>query len=83
MILFTILGVGPLVTALLAWRRQPIAPFLTLAVGVALLVWIVVEIAIVGYSNKPPLQALYLALGSAIAAIGVSWLLLGAERIHR
>jgi hypothetical protein len=39
----------------------------------SLLVWLVVEIAVVGYSNDPPLQALYFGLGIAIALVGVGW----------
>lgn len=73
-VLFTFLGIGPLVAAILAWRRHPLAPLLTIVVGLALLIWLVVEIVIVGYSNEPPLQALYLALGVAITAIGVRWM---------
>jgi uncharacterized membrane protein len=74
-ILFTILGLGPLGAAILAWRRHPLAPFLAVAVGGALLVWIAVEIAIVGYSNQPALQAFYLALGIVIMLVGIAWLL--------
>jgi uncharacterized membrane protein len=73
-ILFTILGLGPLGAALLAWRRHPVAPFLALAVGGALLIWLAVEIAIVGYANDPPLQPLYLGFGVVIALVGVVWL---------
>jgi len=74
-ILFTILGLGPLGAAILAWRRHPVAPFMTVTVGGALLVWIAVEIAIVGYSNEPPLQAFYLVLGVVITLVGIAWLL--------
>ena len=73
-ILFTILGIGPIVAAIFALRRHPVAPFLAFAVGGGLLIWIVVEIGIVGYSNHPPLQALYLGLGIVITLIGIGWL---------
>jgi hypothetical protein len=73
-ILFAVLGLGPLGAAVLAWRRHPIAPFLAFAVGVALLIWLVVEIAIVGYASDPPLQAVYLALGVVITLVGAGWL---------
>lgn len=73
-VLFTILGIGPLGAAVLAWRRHPAAPLLTLAVGGALLIWLVVEIVVVGYSNDPPLQALYFGLGIVISLVGVSWM---------
>src|SRR5688500_3070477 len=66
LILFTVLGVGPLGAAALAWRRHPIAPLLALGVGLALLIWIAVQIALIGYSSDPPLQAVYLVLGFLI-----------------
>jgi hypothetical protein len=74
LILFLVLGTGPLVVARFAWRRHPFAPLLTIAVGAALLIWLAVEIAIIGYSNKPPLQAIYLVMGVAISLVGVAWL---------
>ena len=37
----------------------------------ALLIWVVVEIAIIGYSNEPPLQAIYLVVGVGVA-LGVA-----------
>jgi hypothetical protein len=50
------------------------APIATFGVGAALLVWVVVEIAIIGYSNEPPLQAIYLVLGFAFSIVGLVWL---------
>jgi hypothetical protein len=73
-ILFAILGIGPLGAAILAWRRHPVAPVLAFATGGALLIWLVVEIAVVGYANDPPLQAVYLGLGVAITVVGVGWM---------
>ncbi len=73
-ILFAILGLGPLGAAVLAWRRHPVAPFLAFAVGGALLIWLVVEIVIVGYTNDPPLQPIYLGLGVVITLVGIGWL---------
>ena len=72
-ILFVVIGLGPLAAALLAWRRPRLGPPLTMLVGAALLVWLAVEIAIVGYSNRPPLQAIYLALGVVILVVGAGW----------
>ena len=68
-ILFTVIGLGPLGAAVLAWRRNAVAPLLAFTVGVALLVWLVVEIALVGYTSDPPQQALYLGLGAAITLL--------------
>jgi hypothetical protein len=72
-ILFFVIGLGPLVAAALTWRRHRLAPLLAVTVGAALLTWMAVEIAIVGYTNSPPLQAIYLALGVAIALVGIRW----------
>ena len=73
LILFCALGLGPLAAALLAWRRHPLAPIAALGVGVALLIWMAVEIAIVGYSNSPPLQPFYVLLGAVITGVGLGW----------
>jgi len=74
LILFGVLGLGPLAAARLAWGRHPVAPLAAFAVGVALLIWVAVEIAIIGYSNEPPLQAVYLVMGVAITGVAVAWL---------
>jgi hypothetical protein len=73
-ILFTVLGIGPLAAAVVAWRRHPAAPLAAFAVGCALLIWMIVEIAIVGYSNHPPLQPLYLGLGLIMTSVGIGWM---------
>jgi hypothetical protein len=73
LILFSVLGLGPLVAARLAWLRHPFAPVAAFIVGVALLIWVAVEIAIIGYSNEPPLQAIYLTLGAAITLGAIGW----------
>jgi hypothetical protein len=84
LILFTVLGLGPLVAAGLARRHHPFAPLAAFVAGAALLTWVAVEIAIIGYSNEPPLQAIYLALGVAITAVAVGWLAeTGLPTIHR
>ena len=73
LILFCALGIGPLAGARLAWVRHPSAPLATAGVGIALLIWMAVEIAIVGYSNSPPLQPFYLLLGAVITGVGIGW----------
>jgi hypothetical protein len=74
MILFAILGVAPVVVAMLSLRRSSIAPLLALGVSSALVVWIAVEIAIVGYSNHPPLQLIYLVLGIVMTMVAAAWM---------
>ena len=84
LILLTVLGIGPLVAARLAWLRHPLAPFAAFGVGVALLIWVAVEIAIIGYSNEPPLQAIYLVMGVAITVVALGWLAeVGLPALHR
>ncbi len=73
LILFAVLGLGPLAIALLAWQRHRLAPLLTVGVGVALLVWITVEVAMIGHSNEPPLQPIYFVLGFVIVFVGLAW----------
>jgi hypothetical protein len=73
LILFCALGLGPLAAAELARRRHRLAPIAAFGVGVALLIWMAVEIAIVGYTNSPPLQAIYLLFGAVIIGVGLGW----------
>jgi len=83
LILFSVLGLGPLVAARLAWLRHPFAPVAAIVVGVALLIWVAVEIAIIGYSNQPPLQAIYLTLGAAITLGAIGWVRdVGLAEVH-
>jgi len=72
-ILFAVLGVGPLIVAAGAWRGVRWAPQLTFASGVALLIWIAVEVAIIGFAWVPPLQPIYIVMGLAIGAVGLTW----------
>ena len=73
LILFCVLGLGPLAAAYRAWRGHPRAPNAAVGVGVALLIWMAVEVAIVGYTNSPPLQPFYLLLGAVITVVGLGW----------
>jgi hypothetical protein len=57
----------------LVWVRHPLAPVEALGAGVALLMWMAVEIAIVGYSNSPPLQPFYVLLEAVITGVGLGW----------
>ena len=75
LILFGVLGLGPLVAALLIRLRHPLAPIAAFAVGAALLIWVAVEVAIIGYSSEPPLQAIYAVVGVAIVLVAARWLL--------
>jgi hypothetical protein len=74
LILFAVLGVGPLLAALLVWLHHPLAPLAAVVVGVGLLIWLAVEIVIIGYTNNPPLQPFYLVVGVAITIVALGWL---------
>ena len=73
LILFCVIGLGPLAAAQLAWRQHPLASIAALGVGVTLLTWMAVEIAIIGYTNSPPLQPFYILLGAVITVVGLWW----------
>jgi hypothetical protein len=74
LILFVVLGIGPVLTAVLSWLGHPLAPLASVTVGVALLVWLAAEIAIIGYTNDPPLQPFYIVMGAGITLLGLAWL---------
>jgi len=72
LILLTVLGVFPLIVAWSLWRRRPWARRGALVVGAALLIWIVVEIVMIGYHPWPPLQAAYGLLSLLILSLASS-----------
>ena len=70
--LFSFVGVAPLLAAAITIRRQSIAPFAAIAVGLTLMGWISAEmVALAGMGSIA--WALYLVLGTSIAAVGVAW----------
>jgi hypothetical protein len=72
LLLFSFVGVGPLVAAAITARRQAIAPLAALGVGLTLMGWITVEMVMMaGFTSL--LWALYLVLGTATAALGLTW----------
>jgi hypothetical protein len=69
LILLLVLGVVPLCVSWGLWRRRPWAWRGSVFVGAALVIWIAVQVAMVGYRWDPPLQAIYGGLGVAILAL--------------
>lgn len=69
MILMVVLGFLPLVVAYLFRNNSERARYGGLAVGTAIVIWIAVEIAVIGYQSHPPLQAVYGAVGIVILVL--------------
>ncbi len=69
LILLIVLGIFPVFVAYGLWGKQRWSRMGTLAVGLALIVWIGVEIAMIGYQSEPPLQAIYGVVGILILLI--------------
>lgn len=65
-------GLGMLLTALLIVRRHPLAPWLTGALGVGLIIWILVEILVLPLTMI--LTWIFLATGFALGFIALFWL---------
>jgi hypothetical protein len=73
LLLFTFVGVAPIVAAAITARRLAIGPLAAVAVGLILMGWITVEMVIVaGLASL--FWAFYLVLGTVIAAVGVAWM---------
>jgi hypothetical protein len=70
-VLFAVLGIGSIIAGTLTWHRSSLAPPAAIALGFALLIWMGVEISVVGYSNRPPLQDFYIILGVGILGLGL------------
>lgn len=62
-ILFLVLGIFPLIVFLGLWKRKSWAWKGALLVSIALIIWISVEIVLVGYHSEPPLQLVYGLVG--------------------
>lgn len=65
-ILFLVLGILPLIVLFGLWKRESWSWSGALLVSIALIIWISVEIALVGYHSEPPLQLVYGLVGVAL-----------------
>jgi len=72
LLLFTFVGVGPILAAALTARLLAIGPLAALTVGVTLMTWITVEMVLFAGATSL-LWAFYLVLGTVIAAVGAAW----------
>ena len=71
--LFAVNGIGMLVLALLTIMRRPIAPWLTGALGIGMLVWITVQLALI--SQTMFLQPTFFVVGLILGFVALFWLL--------
>jgi hypothetical protein len=71
-ILFTLVGLAPLLAAAITVRRQTLAPMAAVVVGLTLIGWVSVEMVVLAGPGSLA-WALYLVLGVSIAAVGVAW----------
>jgi hypothetical protein len=71
LVLLTLMGLGPVAAVYGLWTGRPWSRHAALAVGVALIVWIGVQVWILGYHPRPPLQLIFGALGAVIVVLTV------------
>lgn len=65
-ILFSILGIFPMIVFVGSWQRKMWARPGAILVSMALIIWIGVQIAMIGYEPEPPLQLVYGLVGVAL-----------------
>lgn len=69
LILLIALGAFPLFVTYGIWHHRSWSRLAALLVGFMLIIWIVVEILVIGYQPAPPLQFIYGLLGLTIIAL--------------
>ncbi len=65
-ILLVLLGIFPAAVGIALWKRYSWSGPGAFLTGIMLVIWIAVQIAIVGYRGEPPLQAIYGSVGVLI-----------------
>lgn len=71
-ILFFILGIYPLIVFFGLWKNAMWSWYGALFLGIALIIWIGVEILIIGYHMQPPLQLIYGTVGILILFVALT-----------
>jgi hypothetical protein len=70
-ILLMVLGFLPLIVLSGLWKQMRWSWFGALIVGIALMIWIGVEILVIGYHSQPPLQFIYGLVGLVILILAL------------
>lgn len=68
-LLLLVNGVGNVVSSILSFSRHKYAGYAGMFFGVALIIWIIVQIILIGYANL--LQPFYLSLGIIELLLGI------------
>lgn len=76
-ILVIVLGIMPLVVYVGLWKEKSWAIVGSLITGFALMIWIAVEIYMIGYISNPPLQMIYGIIGVLITILSL------IEAVHK
>ncbi len=72
LILLVVLGIAPLIALYGLWKQRYWGWLGSLAIGVGLIIWIGVQILLIGYQPQPPLQLIYGVLGIAIVGTALA-----------
>jgi len=70
LVLFAVIGIGPIAAAILTYGRPSKAPLAAVLVGVILMGWVTVEMVMLAGPTSL-LWALYLVVGTGLAALGL------------
>lgn len=65
-VLFVVLGLFPLAVFIGLLKQWRLAWVASLLIGIALMIWLIVEIMVIGYQPQPPLQVIYGLVGIGI-----------------
>jgi len=72
LLLFGVIGIGSLAAALILWKKAEISWVTTMLAGVALVIWIIVQVSIIGYVSK--LQPIMFIIGVLEFVLGFSYI---------
>jgi peptidoglycan/LPS O-acetylase OafA/YrhL len=70
-VLLFLLGAAPAAVAYGLWRQRPWALWGCVLVGVMVMIWIAVELLVIGYLPEPRLQAIYGVLGVLMVIVAL------------
>ena len=70
--MFGVIGIGSLVAAFVLWKKPEISWITTMLAGIALIIWITVQVSIIGYVSK--LQPLIFIIGVLEFVLGFSYI---------